>query len=146
MVSIEEVLSKLSIKGFLVAKKLYAARQSVMGRVENLSTKLGQARGVLQRLDRKLARTIRRASGAPRRRATQRKARRSPRPGSLRSHLIETLRKTGSATARELATLVLKTGYKTESQFKVFLRAVHQALKINKDFVKAGEGKYALRK
>ncbi len=144
--NITTLLSKFStfdLKRLLVAKKLHSARAAVERRVELFAGKLGDAKRALAGLDRRIARAIRRRSrnGTPKRRATK------ARTGSLRSYLAGALKKIrgSSATARELADLALKAGYKTRSNIVVFVRACQQALHVNKEFTKTRDGKYTLR-
>lgn len=151
MPNVHALLSKLSVfdlKRLVVAKKLVTQRDAIVGHVERLKGRLGDATQLLSRLDRRIARLIRRASGsrAPARRGRGRGGRRGPRKGSLRSLLTAVLKQIKkSATARELANLALKAGYKTRSNFIVFLRAVNQALHVNKEFHRGTDGKYTLR-
>ncbi len=150
MPNVHALLSKLTVfdlKRLVVAKKLVTQRDAIVGHVERLKNRLGDATQLLSKLDRRIARLIRRAAGsrAPARR-TGRGGRRGPRKGSLRSLLSGVLRQLKkSATARELANLALKAGYKTRSNFIVFLRAVNQALHVNKEFHRGTDGKYTLR-
>jgi hypothetical protein len=161
MKSALQLLSKFSvfdIQKLLAAKRLWSARQTIISRVQSLSQKLGKARTFLGRLDIRIARILGRngpaktqQAAAPARPAkATRSGKKRTRPalkGSLRWFLAAAIRTAGNnATARHLAQLALKAGYKTKSGFETFLTTVHRALHEGAEFVKVGEGKYGLRR
>jgi hypothetical protein len=149
MPNVRDLLSQLSshdLRRLLSARKLHAARQVVAGRIERLRERLGDAETLLTRLDRKLAHLVERAARAPEP-AGGRPPRRAPRRGSLRGYLVQALEVIAKpASARELAQLALRAGYKTRSAFDVFVRATNQALHVNKEFLRGPDGKYTLRR